>query len=487
MPRGSRPAASGATAQPDAGAGPAADGRLAFVRDPFRIVMFLLIVVNVSRVHQAVPLLGKFRPAMLLVVAAAVYAYLYPKSLTRMNVLAYWPMRRVALLGVLTCLSTAFGLSIGGSATFILNVFGKTILYSFLIALSIRNARDLYTLVWAYAVSAAILGYFALFVFQLSDAAAVAYNARLNNLYTYDANDVCVVLLVGLAAVLLLMQVAKGQQRLALLGIVVAIGASLARSGSRGGFIGLIAFGAAALVMLNTVSITRRAMLLLVVLAGMAAFAPSGYWEQMRTIASPKTDYNMTDPNGRKALIKRGIGYMKAYPIFGVGIDNFGRAECEISGEIIGAGGSRCGAPHNSYVQAGSETGVPGLIVWVSIVLGGMWALLKFRRRLPVHWRRGNQTERFLYNATHYFAIGLAGFAVSAFFVSFAWLDILYTLTGYITGLYVSVAVYRASAAAGGPAHPQPMVISRNVPGWRVLESARRMAAMQGTATFRRG
>jgi O-antigen ligase len=217
----------------------------------------------------------------------------------------------------------------------------------------------------------------------------------------------------------------------------------------------------------------KRVALVVAVVIGMVAFAPPGYFQQMQTILNPQDDYNFQSNNGRKALIERGFKYMMAYPVFGVGIDNFSRAECtpELSGLPAGRLGTRCGAPHNSFMQAGSETGVLGLIAYSSIVLGGVWALLRFRRRLPRRWRRGAQAERFLYNAPTYFAMGLVGFAASSFFVSFAWMEVLYLLAAMITGFYVSVKVY-ADASAANPASPALSV--RRAPGWRVAESARR-------------
>jgi len=93
---------------------------LALVLDPLRLALFILTVITISRVHQHYPALEKFRPALLLVVAAVGYAYLHPRYLTRKNVLRLWPMRLVAALAILACCSAAFGISLGGSALFIL-------------------------------------------------------------------------------------------------------------------------------------------------------------------------------------------------------------------------------------------------------------------------------------------------------------------------------------------------------------------------------
>lgn len=416
-------------------------GRLSVVRDPLRMLLFALTILTVSRVHQHYPLIMKLRPALLLIMAAAGYAYLNPQYLTRSNVLKLWPMRLVAILGVLACASAVFGISLGATATFILDSYVKTLIYAFLLAASIRHVRDLYTFVWAYVISCGILAFFSLFVFGLNKV-SVSYVARLDHLYTYDANDLGVMMMVGLPLTLLLLLVARGKWRWVLLLNLVGICATIARSGSRGGFLGFVAVGIAALLLANSVSVGRRTAVAVAAALALAVGAPSGYWLQMGTVLKPKQDYNYSTLDGRKAVAERGLGYMARYPVFGIGINNFSRAECTISPKLQAlnrTGPIRCTAPHNSYVQAGAELGIPGLIAWVWLVLGMIGALLRVRRRLPRSWRRGTETHRFIYGATTFFPLAMIGFAVTAFFVSFAWMDALYIMAALTTGLYVVI------------------------------------------------
>lgn len=448
---------------------------LGIVRDPLRLLLFVLTVLTISRVHQHYPVLAKFRPALLLVLAAAGYAYLHPVFLTRARVFKLWPMRLVIALAVLSCCSAAFGISLGRSASFILNTYSKTLLYAFLMALSIRHVRDLYTFVWAYAVSCGILSFFSLFVFGLRHASN-SYVARLNDLYTYDSNDLGVIMMIGLALTLLLLLAARGGRRWLLVVNLVAVCAAIARSGSRGAFIGFILTAVAALFVVNSVSATRRTSLLLVAVLALAIGAPPGYWKQMGTLLQPEEDYNYSARDGRKALVSRGLGYVAQYPVFGLGIDNFARAECTISPKIatIGRGRLRCTPAHNSYVQAGTELGIPGFFVWVALVIGGIFGPLRLRRRLPKWWRRGTEVQRFLYGATSFFPLAMLGFAVTSFFVSFAWMDPLYLMAAFLTGLYVSLRAYikEAGAAAGGAMEPESA--GARGAGWRVARSAKR-------------
>jgi O-antigen ligase len=448
--------------------------RLAIVRDPLRIALFLLTILNVSRLHQHYGALGKLRPALLLVVASVGYAYLHPRLLTSANVLKLWPMRLVAVLGVLACFSAAFGLSLGNSASFILDSYVKTIAYAFLIAVSIRHVRDLYTYVWAYVIACGILGYFSLFVFDMSRAAG-SHVTRLNKMYTYDSNDVGVVMMVGMALTLLLLVVARGKQRWLLLSILLGIAATIARSGSRGGFLGFVAAAGGALLLVNSIAASRRMVLLGVTLAALAAGAPPGYWKQMGTILQSKDDYNYSSVDGRKALVLRGLYYLEQYPVFGIGIDNFARAECTISPKIksIGNGPVRCRAPHNSYLQASSELGIPGMIAWFSLVIGGILAPLRIRRRLPRGWMSGTDAQRFIYGATTFFPIAMIGFAVTALFVSFAYMDTVYLLSALLSGLYVAARVEMARGTTSGGGSDSRHGASSRPTGWRVERSAR--------------
>jgi O-antigen ligase len=336
--------------------------------------------------------------------------------------------------------------------------------------LSIRHARDLYTFVWGYAIACGILTYFSLFVFGLTRSSG-SYVTRLNDMYTYDSNDICVVMMAGMPLTLLLFGVVRGKQRWLAGLILVGIATTIARSGSRGGFIGFVAVGAAALLLVNTVSAGRRLGLLAATVVALAVAAPPGYWKQMGTILEPKEDYNYSALDGRRALIQRGLGYVSKYPLFGLGVNNFSRAECSISPKQASLrinGPMRCTPPHNSFLQAGTELGIPGFFVWLSLVVGGIIAPLRLRRRLPRSWKRGSDTERFLYGATSFFPLAMIGFAVPAFFVSFAWSDTLYLLSALLAGLYAAIKMHMQRPAGGGNVIPAALPPRRSI-GWRVV------------------
>lgn len=463
-------------------AAPALARRLALgmKMDPMRWAMFLLTVFTVSRIHQHFPGIARLKPMLLMVGISFMYALANPKELSTGKLLDTWPMKFVAGLALAACLSTAFGISIGSSGRFILDTYSRTLVYGFLLALAIRNATDLYQMVWGYVIATGILSYLSLFVFGLSKSAGSEVS-RLSNLYTYDANDVGLVVLVGLPLALLLFQVAKPQGKLVAFVCLAGIGGTIARSGSRGAFIGLVAVGLVLLLTARTVSIVKRLFFLIAVTGALAAFAPPGYWKQMQTLLQPNSDYNYTSQEGRKAVFKRGLYYIGEYPVFGLGINNFAKAECEISPKLknhrVGTG-LRCTAPHNSFIEAGAETGLFGLVFWFGLLGGCVFGLGRLHRKLPAHWVTGSAAERLCYLAPSYLSAATVGFCVSGFFVSFAWMDIIYIIAALATGIYVSIDQLEQIGARGATPRvtAAPSVLDRDQAGWRTRRSAVRVA-----------
>jgi O-antigen ligase len=449
--------------------------RLRVRLDPLRLVVCLIIVLVVSRVHQYVPALAKARPLFVLIVVAAAYAFANPRLLIRESVFGTWPAKVIAGLGVTAVLAVPFGISMGNSGKFVLEVYWKNLLLAFLIIVTCRRARDLYAYVWSYVIGALLLTYFALFFFDLQRYGSDFSYARLAGLATWDANDVVLVLMPALACALLLLQVTKGRGKIVAVMALIGIGATVARSGSRGGLIGLLAVGLALLFFGRGVSIGKRLVAVVVVGLALAVWAPEGYWRQMETILSPTKDYNYTSKDGRKQIAKRGIGYMISHPIFGLGIGNFEKAECTISekARATPAGyGFRCTPPHNSFVQAGAELGVPGLILWSSIPILGIFALLRLGRRLPYRWRRGTREQRFLRLACPYFAVALVGFTATCFFLNFAWMEPYYLLSGFVAALMGIIVArvaeerveLRATARANRYAQVEAQSVAEPVP-----------------------
>jgi O-antigen ligase len=298
---------------------------------------FLLagLVVEVSKIHAYFPTLALLRPALVFALLCLLYAVANPKALDTGRLLRTWPAKVMAGLGFLACLSVPFGLSIGGSAMYILTEYSKTLILAFLLVAAIRNASDLLAFVWAVVIGTGCLTYLAVFVFRVSGTQSGI--TRIAGGYAYDANDMCVIGVIGLVMALLAFQITSARGKLVCVMVLVSIGMMIARSGSRGGFLGLVAVGGAMFVMVRTVSLDKK--LAVVALLGLGIFlsAPEGYMQQMETILHPTQDYNYDATSGRLEIWKRGMGYMLSRPLTGIGIDNFQRAEGTIADVHRGA------------------------------------------------------------------------------------------------------------------------------------------------------
>ena len=408
--------------------------------DPIRLALFALTVLTVSRIHQHFGFIAQLRPAMMLAAITLFFALLNPNELVRGSLLRTWPAKVMLGLAVAACLSVPFGIAMGQSGRYVIESYSKVIVFGFLIIAATRSVRDLATFVWGYVIGCALLAWLSLFVFGLVRDEGNTY--RLNDLYTFDANDVGCVMMIGLALTLLLFQASRAHGRWIAATILIAIGATISKTGSRGAFVAAVLVGVYLLLSLKKVSIVKRVAFIGVVSAAVVVSAPPGYWDRMLTVTDPTEDYNWTDVNGRVEVAKRGLGYMMEYPVFGVGISNFPLAEGTMSEKArtrVAGTGIRWAAAHNSYVQIGAELGILGLTLWLILIFGGILAMRRLRSRLPKHWDRGDPDERFLYLTAMYLPVALVGFGVSSFFVSFAYLDPIYIVAALMAGLYVAV------------------------------------------------
>lgn len=287
---------------------------------------------------------------------------------------------------------------------------------------------------------------------------------RLSNLYTYDANDLGLVLLVAVPFALWLFGTMGRRGKILIALLLLGLGGAIALSGSRGAFLGGVALGLALLWFVRSVPLSKRMLTAVVLAGGLLVMAPPGYWDQMRTVLEPTEDYNWSSPTGRRQVALRGLGYMMDYPLVGIGAGNFGRAEGMISDRAVtqmADQGLRWTPAHNSYIQAGAELGVPGLLLWSSLVFGGMLGMIRLRRKLPTYWSRGDSEQQFLYASTMYMPAAYVAFAVPAFFLSFAYMDPIYLLSALYCGVHA--AVHRRLTLERSVAYAQRTVRGRQL------------------------
>ena len=97
---------------------------LKFRLDPLRLSVCLLIVLVVSRVHQYVPILAKTRPLLVLTVpGGGITPISNPRLLIAGQLFEHVAGPVIAGLGIMAVLSVPFGISMGNSGKFVLDVY----------------------------------------------------------------------------------------------------------------------------------------------------------------------------------------------------------------------------------------------------------------------------------------------------------------------------------------------------------------------------
>jgi len=388
------------------------------------------ILTAVGRVHQLFPLVGALRPAILTGLFAMAL-YLFDRQDERQPRRVLLPATKLVLIFLVwTIASTAGAIVLGNSFDVVFGNLLKTVLMCLVLVGSVRGLRDVERLTLVYFAAATLYAIVVVARFDLGEGS----DWRLGRLYYYDANDLATYLVTAMPlGVYFLLTGRRAVGRVVAAGALAILTVAFVRTGSRGGFIALIAVIVFIMLRYSAISLGRRlsaAVLVTLILLGTAS---NRYWEQMTTIASD-ADYNRTEETGRLQIWGRGIGYMLQHPVFGVGPGNFQTAEGTLSPladrQQFGVG-VRWNAAHNTYIQVGAETGVVGLLLFLVMIGGAFVALSRSRGRGP---DRADSRERQTQLA-QVLTASLIGFVVGAFFLSLAYTEMLYTLIALAVGL----------------------------------------------------
>ena len=396
---------------------------------------FLLVCVAaylttaVGRIHQLFLFLSPLKLVFVSATLAIVLYFLQQVGARRIRWVRSRSTTYLLLLLLWVALSVPGALH-QGLAFSLLTSFIKTVALYVLIVGSVRGFHDLERLAFVYFAAASVFSVVVLTRFPVG-----GNNWRLGGLYYYDANDFAVfaVTAVPLGLYFGLTQ-AQLHRRLVSLGGVLAVLIAFIWSGSRGGFLAMLAVVAFFLFRYTAVRLHWRLLIMALIIATGWLTASDRYWTQMSTILHADNDYNRTELNGREKIWRRGIGYMLSNPVFGVGGSNFGVAEGTISPQarLQERGiGVRWNAPHNSFVQVGAELGVPGLLLLLAVI-GSAFVTL---HRVAKVERAPSTRSRAPPQLAQAMQASLVGFVVGAFFLSLAYAEMLYALVALAVAL----------------------------------------------------
>ena len=389
------------------------------------------ILTSVGRVHQLFSALQVLRPAILVGTLALLLFALDRQDVRKLRLLSLSTTRFVLALFCWMALSVPGSLSEGTSFDLLFGNFVKTILMFVVAGAAVRGIRDVERLVLAYFASAAIYSAVVVMRFDVGSGA----DWRLGHLYYYDANDFATFAVSALPFGIYFLHASRTlAARLLVLLALAALTLAFVYSGSRGGFIALTTVTAFVVARYRAIPLRWRVSATAVVVLLILSTASGQYWSQMGTITSD-ADYNRTAETGRLQIWNRGIGYMLDHPVLGVGPGNFQRAEGTLSPfaerQQYGVG-VQWSAPHNTFIQAGAELGIPGLLLFVAMIVSAFAVLI----RIGGAQRGANAAGARDAALTQALLASLLGFVVGSFFLSLAYSEMLYTLLALVVGLH---------------------------------------------------
>jgi len=282
------------------------------------------------------------------------------------------------------------------------------------------------------------------------------------NLRFGDANEFAQVLLIGMCLMLGYSSTPgrSGVAKiLAYLSVAVML-VSFFRTGSRGGFIGLITV--ALFVFIRESVATKAGMLVLMAIVTVCVmlFLPSTVKQRYVALFGGASD----DPNdtaviaragsteGRQYLLAQSLLITAQHPIFGVGAGLFAVAENSVA---VTAGKAR-GAwheTHNMYTQVSSEDGIPACIFFIAAIVTAFRAL---NRVVALGKGSNDPVIMEASRSAYWIRLALLSMASSGMFLSIAYSNELQVLIAFAMGLNYSVDSYiqflqSQPAAPSGP------------------------------------
>ena len=409
---------------------------------PFLLATTVLLLTYVWRFQDAFPFLAKLQLVTLGSLAAIGFFLIGAESRRLPLVSRHKVFRITIFLLVLMIPSTLFGIFPTQSLDFVRQDHVKTVLLAVMLMAGLRGRRDIERLAVVHIIGASGLCYWVIRYGRMED-------GRLLGAPYYDANDIGYLIICTLPLCLYLLRFTGPATRMLILAALPAMFVTFVKTGSRGGFLGLIAVGTFLLIKFTALSRKARITAISVGAASLLLFAGEQYWEFIHTLLNPTEDYNWAGnaETGRMEVWKRGMWYMVTHPVFGVGPFNFFTAEGLLSerGQLQELGhGFKWSAPHNSFVQIGAELGVTGLVAFLMLLHAGFKAAY---RRTPTSDDPAAVRHHALGQAL---AATIIGYVVAGFFLSQGYSAMLYVLLGTIVAYDLS----RPGNAPSGGSQP---------------------------------
>jgi O-antigen ligase len=367
----------------------------------------------------------------------------------------------VALTFCMIC-SVPFSVWPGGALETIVNIWLKSILVYCVVASSIiipRYCTRLITIAAFGILCGAVIG-------LAAGNVAMDRIGEINSRFG-DSNEFAQVLLIGMC-VMLGYSVTPGRNGLSKLLAYVSVVVMLVaffRTGSRGGFIGLLTIALFVFIRDSVATKIGIVVLAVVVTICVMLFLPSTVKERYGMVFGGSSSENATDTaaiaaagsaEGREYLLKQSLSITAHHPLFGVGTGMFAVSENSVAMNEGKARGS-WHETHNMYTQVSSENGIPACLFFIAAIIAAFRALNRL-----VALGKGS-VDLVIVEASrsaYWIRLALLAMISSGFFLSIAYSIELQVLLALTMGLVYSVNshIQLSQLQPAAPSAPAPRV-----------------------------
>lgn len=376
--------------------------------------VILLVLVNVHRIQEVLTFLSPLHLGKTTVLLTLMLLLIAPKQSEMIRLTKVPHVKIILAIYILCILSVPTSVWQRESFDLVFKGLTSQIIMLCLLVYSVNDYDDLLKVVWA--------SIFGIFLLCLA-AIATGSGTRVSASSTYDPNDIAMMYLIFMPIIYFLMNRRRGLKRLFLFGVLVILLAGLISTGSRGGFLGLLAVTCFIMLKDNTHSWKLKIAAATIAVVAFLHFSPDIYMERIRSITD-SNDYNLTSEAGRIAIWSHGIRLMLEHPVLGVGAGAFSTA---MGHAYHNSAGFAWTAAHNSFIQIGTEIGVLGLVLFVFLIFSCFIGL----HRLSTDLRKKDDTDPDQYA---WMVKGLEGsliaYIVTGAFLSMAYAPALYLILG---------------------------------------------------------
>jgi hypothetical protein len=405
------------------------------------------IVVAVGRVNDFIPILSEIPLAKIVVILAVIAAVRLKETQSPISWKVIPPAKLTFILMGIMSVSILF--SVLRSATFAIitrNVLAVVII----LLLTIKATRG-----WAPVktiLKGAVLASAVLVATVLSSKISDGFGARAGYSSSYDPNDFAYVLIGFLPLVITFGILSKGAKRLLYFATACAMTVAILLTQSRGGFLGLLfeiiamtfalPFAWRGKLQFQTSRsriFARVALLTVVAVAGWHSL-PENTRARLDSITQLDSDYNANASDsspfaGRLAIWARNLPLVASRP-WGYGAGAFETVDGRFAG-------GRYRAPHNTFLQALIELGIPGFALFMAVIFSSLRWLKPAPTRMQSPSMEPDEPRAF----SRALAIGLLGLCITGFFLSQLYANVFWALVTLSCAVGI---VRRAAPSATG-------------------------------------